>query len=186
MGTVNGKGGFNLRQAIADAKSGKLRGAELRRAIKKAEDLGKTSEANELKLQLVDPYTFKADGAPADVCERVAKGVSYLRVHGRSLSRTTQMLKKHGVIGTIERVAQYSNDASRANTKALVDAGLARCTSEAIILDYPHLFSVKARAKARDHLPGWKGATSAETGRRRDRLDQRGPAVKRLSTLSGL
>jgi hypothetical protein len=44
---------FNGGAVLAEAKEGHLRGAELRKAIKLAEEFGKSAVADELKLFLV-------------------------------------------------------------------------------------------------------------------------------------
>ena len=125
-------------------------GAELRKAIKIAEEFGNTLVAAELKLYAVQPASFAGDAAPAEVRERVAQGVSALKAMGESLSRTTPMLQKHGVIGTLNRIAK--NPASSKNFDKLRAAGLERLTAEAIVLDYPDLFDPKAVAVARKRL----------------------------------
>src|SRR5947207_1367894 len=92
---------FNLSAALQDARSGTLRGAELRKAIKIAEELGKSAIASELRLFLVPAASFAGDSAPAEVRDRVAKGVSALVAMGATLNRTRTMLKRHGVIETL-------------------------------------------------------------------------------------
>ncbi len=69
---------FNEKEVLAEAKAGSLRGAELRKAIKIAEEFGRSSTANELKLFLVDPASFAGDKAPVEVRNRVAEGVRSL------------------------------------------------------------------------------------------------------------
>ena len=141
---------FNEREVLAEAKAGSLRGAELRKAIKIAEDFGKTSVANELKLFLVDKASFAGDDAPEEVRDRVAKGISALTTMGNSLARTRQMLKRHGVIETLNRIAK--NPASTKNFDRLCAANKEHLTAEAIILDFPHLFGSKAVEVARKRL----------------------------------
>ena len=74
--------------------------------------------------------------------DRVAKGVNALKVMGEPLSRTTQMLKRHGVIETLNRIAKYP--ASTKNFDKLCAAKLEHLTAEAIVLDFPDLFDQKA------------------------------------------
>lgn len=141
---------FNMEEAIVNAKAGHLCGAELRKTIKLAEEFGKTAVANELRLFLVEATSFAGDEAPLEVRERVAQGISALTAMGNSLARTKQMLKRHGVIETLNRIAKYP--AATKNFDTLRAANLEHLTAEAIILDYPHLFDPKAAEVARKRL----------------------------------
>jgi hypothetical protein len=141
---------FNARKALEEARAGRLMGAELRKAIQIAEEFGLLEAAAELKLYTVESSSFAGDAAPPEVRERVAQGVSALKAMGESLSRTTPMLQRHGVIGTLNRIAK--NPASSKNFEKLCTAGLERLTAEAIVLDYPDLFDPKAVAVARKRL----------------------------------
>lgn len=141
---------FNEKEVLAEAKAGSLRGAELRKAIKIAEEFGKASVANELKLFLVGSASFAGDDAPEEVRDRVAKGISALTTMGNSLTRTRQMLKRHGVIETLNRITK--NSASTKNFDRLCAANLENLTAEAIILDFPHLFDPKAIQLAQKRL----------------------------------
>jgi hypothetical protein len=69
---------------------------------------------------------------------------------GESLSRTKQMLKRHGVIETLNRTACHP-DASE-NFAKLRAAGLEHLTAEAIVLDFPDLFDPKTVEAARERL----------------------------------
>lgn len=141
---------FNFEAAIRDAKAGHLLGADLRKVIKLAEEFGKTDAANELKLYLVESTSFAGDDAPPEVRERVAKGISALMAMGNSLTRTKQMLKRHGVIETMNRIAKYPT--ATKNFDRLRDAKMLNLTAEAIILDFPVLFDPKAVEVARKRL----------------------------------
>lgn len=145
-----GKRTFNPDEAISEAKAGNLRGADLRKAIKLAEDFGKTDAAIELKLYLLDSTSFAGDSAPREVRERAAQGISALTAMGHPLTRTKQMLKKHGVIETINRIARYPN--STKNFDRLREAKLEHLTAEAIILDFLDLFDHKAIEMAHKRL----------------------------------
>jgi len=133
---------FDLTAVLDEAKAGKLRGSALRKTIKLAEDFGKTDAADELRLYLVDPTGFAGDNAPPEVRERVAQGISALTAMGNTLGRTRPMLKKYGVIGTLNRIA--ANQAASQNFDKLRKANLLHLTAEAIILDFPDLFDPKA------------------------------------------
>jgi len=141
---------FNENVALAEAKAGRLRGKELRKAIKIADEFGKSTVANELKLFLVESTSFAGDDAPVEVRERVAQGISALTAMGNSLTRTRQMLKNHGVIETINRIARYP--AATKNFDRLCTANLEHLTAEAIILDFPHLFDPQAVLVAQKRL----------------------------------
>ena len=141
---------FSVNVALSDARGGRLRGTALRKAIKLAEEFGKTAAADELRLYLIDPESFAGDAAPDDVKRRVAQGMSALRAMGHRLSRTEQMLKQHGVIGTINRIGV--NHKASDNFERLRRANLVHLTAEAIVLDYPDLFDSKAIEIARKRL----------------------------------
>ena len=141
---------FNGDVALAEAKAGRLRGKELRKSIKIAEEFGKSAVANELKLFLVESTSFAGDAAPIEVRERVAQGISALATMGNSLTRTRQMLKNHGVIETLNRIARYP--AATKNFEKLRAANMEHLTAEAIILDFPHLFDSKAVLVAQKRL----------------------------------
>ena len=141
---------FNPQTALSDAKAGRLRGAELRKAIKLADLFGKEVVANELRLYLVESGSFAGDEAPLEVRERVAQGISALTAMGNTLSRTRQMLKNHGVIETLNRIARYP--AATKNFDKLRAAKLEHLTAEAIILDFPTLFDARAVEVARKRL----------------------------------
>ena len=141
---------FDPQAALASAKAGNLTGAALRKAIQTAEEFGMQDIARQLQLCVVSPVSFAGDAAPPEIRERVAQGISWLSGQGQSLSRTKQMLKKHGVIETINRIAKYPE--STKNFERLCSAGLEHLTAEAIVLDYPKYFSEQAISVARERL----------------------------------
>jgi len=147
---VKKKRSFNPAEVLAKARAGELTNTELRKAIKIAEEFGRTDVANELKLHGVQAASFAGDSAPAEVRERVAKGVSALKAMGEPLSRTTQMLKRHGVIETLNRIAKYP--AATKNFEKLCAANLKHLTAEAIVLDFKDLFDKRAVEVARRRL----------------------------------
>jgi hypothetical protein len=143
---------LNLSAALEAAKAGRLKGSELRKTIKAADELGKAAIANELRLFLVESASFAGDAAPAHIRNRVAQGISALTGMGEPLSRTKQMLKRHGVIETINRIARYP--AATKNFEKLRAANLEHLTAEAIVLDHPELFDPRAVEVARRRLGG--------------------------------
>jgi hypothetical protein len=135
---------------LASARAGGLTGAALRKAIEKADEFGNNEVAEQLKLCLVQSSAFAGDAAPAEVRDRVAQGVSALTGMGEPLSRTKQMLRKLGVIETLNRIAEYPD--AKKDFDRLSGAGLEHLTAEAIVLDYPDLFSENAVEVARTRL----------------------------------
>lgn len=147
---MKAKRSFNPQAALLAAKNGELAGAELRKAIERSEEFGLRDIARELTLYTVSPASFAGDEAPQAIRERVAQGISALNAMGHSLSRTRQMLKRHGVLETINRISKYP--AASQNFERLRDAGFEHLTAEAIVVDYPELFSKAAVAVARKRL----------------------------------
>ena len=141
---------FNPATALAEAKVGRLTGAALKKAIATAQEFGNTQAAEQLKLYVVQPTSFAGDAAPMDIRERAAQGISALMAMGHSLNRTKQMLKKHGLIETMNRIAKYPD--STKNFDRLCAAGLEHLTAEAIVLDFPNLFEPRAVEVARKRL----------------------------------
>jgi hypothetical protein len=141
---------FDPQAVLAAARSGELTGAALRKAIKTAEEFGLRNIAHELRLHVVQPASFAGDAAPPEVRERAAQGISALTAMGERLSRTKQMLKRHGLIETINRIAKYP--AATKNFDLLCAAGLEHLTAEAIVIDYPEFFSTQAVEVARRRL----------------------------------
>jgi len=144
------KRAFNPKAALEEARAGRLSGAALRKAIKTAEEFGDDAAANELRRFIVHSSSFAGDAAPEEIRNRVAQGISALMTMGEPLSRTKQMLKKHGVIETLNRIARYP--AATKNFDKLRGAGLEELTAEAIVLDYPGLFDSKAVEVAKKRL----------------------------------
>ena len=129
------KAPFNAEKILIDAKTGLLTTAEIQKAIKRAEDLGKEGVAQELRLFIVPPSTFAGDPAPEEIRKRIAKMISALVSMGLRPNRTRQMIRTHGIMKAIDRIAKKPK-AGR-NFEKLRDAGLLHLTAEAIVLDYP-------------------------------------------------
>ena len=127
-----------------------MKGAALRKDIKTAEEFGLNDVVRELQLYLVEATSFAGDAAPDDIRVRAAQGISALTAMGNPLTRTRQMLKRHGLIETINRIAKYP--ASTKNFDRLRAAGLEHLTAEAIVLDHPELFSEQAVEAAHKRL----------------------------------
>lgn len=141
---------FDSKKIIEDAASGKLSLAEIRKAIKRADDLGLKDVQTELKLYLVSPSSFADDGIPKEISDRVAQGISVLVGMGHNPQRTRNMLKKNGVIETINRIAK--NRKASSNFERLVASDHIALTAESIVVDFPDYFSEEALAIASSRL----------------------------------
>jgi hypothetical protein len=62
-------------------------------------------------------------------------------------ARTWQMIRRHGIIGTVERAVNRKQETS--GYKALVEMGMQDFAFEAFIVRYSQLFSPEALAKAK-------------------------------------
>jgi len=71
-------------------------------------------------------------------------------------SRTWQMIKRHGIIGAVERAVNRTKDAS--GYTALVETGMRDLAFEAVVIRHPDSFSADAVARAGERLAGWSGA----------------------------
>jgi hypothetical protein len=133
---------FNFKVLLEQAQRGELSAKQIKQIIKAANDFGQASIAEGLKVCLILPTGINTDKeVPKELMERAAKGIVYLNELGHSLSRTKQMLHRHGVVETINRNAAKAGHSK--NLKILADAGLLELSSEAIALDYPEYFDQK-------------------------------------------
>ena len=98
----------------------------------------------------------QAHGAATDAERECLEAVyAYERVlsatRGKNIraSRTWPMIKRHGIIGAVERVVSRKSDAS--GYRALLEMGLEEYAFEVVVLRYPALFSPEAvrRSQAR-------------------------------------
>lgn len=69
-------------------------------------------------------------------------------------NRTWQMIKKHGILASVERVV--NRDSETAGYTALADMGLQDFAFESVILLHPSLFSPEAVAHSRLRLKSWE------------------------------
>jgi hypothetical protein len=142
---------FNTKAILASVRAGTLYGAPLRKAIERAEEMGLSEVARELRRHIIGRDIFNLDDpAPREMQERVRIGLSiYQGITGQYAGRTIPMFKKHGVIETQNRLVL------RAETSgfiALMEAGEEYYTAEAIVIDYAHLCSPIAVEVARKRL----------------------------------
>jgi sugar phosphate isomerase/epimerase len=142
---------FNFKVLLEQAQRGELSAKQIKQIIKAANDFGQASIVEGLKVSLILPTGINTDKeAPKELMERAAKGIVYLNELGHSLSRTKQMLHRHGVVETINRNAAKAGPSK--NLKILADAGLLEMSSEAIALDYPEYFDPKTVESAAKKL----------------------------------
>jgi hypothetical protein len=69
-------------------------------------------------------------------------------------SRTWQMIKRHGIIGAMERAVDRDDDPS--GYKALVAMGMEDLSFEAVVLRHPSVFSPEAIAHCKKRLADYK------------------------------
>ncbi len=130
---------YNFSLVLENAKFGLYTKSQIKKFMKIADDFNLPSVVRDLSFYLVPKIEFSVDGAPDAIKERVAKGIGYLNGQGHTLSRTKQMLKRHGIIESINRVGAQKEISK--NLEILANAGLLHYAAESIVLDYPKLFS---------------------------------------------
>jgi len=118
------------------AKEARRRAVELR-----ASAYGAKSAAELEALQAVYAY------------EEVLSAKKGKRIYA---SRTWQMIKRHGILGAVERAV--NREAETAGYKALVEMGMQDFAFEAVIVRYPELFSPEAVKHANARVEEWSRA----------------------------
>lgn len=139
---------FNANAVLAAAKAHELSSVELKKAIARAEELGLHIVGQDLcAIQLTQQVranvvTTFDDGAPREVVESFYEAIATVEhVLKHRLQRTRNMVKQHGVLGTITRVRQNSaGEARQRNFATLIAAGKWRISGEGLIVRFPHLF----------------------------------------------
>lgn len=71
-------------------------------------------------------------------------------------TRTWQMIKRHGIIGTVERAVNRKNETT--GYTALVEMGMQDFAFEAVVVRYPNLFSPETVARAKARVEEWSRA----------------------------
>jgi hypothetical protein len=69
-------------------------------------------------------------------------------------SRTWPMIKKHGILGAVERAV--NREAETAGYTALLEMGLQDYAFEAVVVRYPELFSPETVYRSRTRVDEWK------------------------------
>jgi len=118
------------------AREAKVRAVELR-----ALEYGSKSEAENEAIQAVYAY------------EEVLSKKNGKRTRA---SRTWQMIKRHGIIESVERAV--NRESVTQGYTLLAEMGLENFAFEAVILRHPELFSDEAIAKSKQRLSEWKSA----------------------------
>ncbi len=150
---------FNFSALLVQAQQGQIEAKELKKLIKAAIDFGFTGVAEQLQLHVYQSVNIAPDQAPAEVLERVAQGISFLNARGIPLTRTKQMLKRHGVIETIHRITSDAKPSK--NLEILAQTNHLHLSAEAIVLDHPDLFSEKVSILAKMKLEKVGGVTAS-------------------------
>ncbi len=153
---------YNFGKLLAQAQQGQLEVKELKKVIKAAQDFGFTVIAGQFQMYVYQPANIAPDHAPAEVLARVAQGISYLNAHRIPLTRTKQMLKRHGVIETIHRIT--SDAIPSKNLEILASSNHLYLSAEAIVLDHPELFSEKVVSLAKIKLAKVDGHPNSSCG----------------------
>jgi hypothetical protein len=128
---------LNVETRLPDlARAARRRAVELRAA-----SYGAESDAEREALEAVYAY------------ERVLsedRGKKF-RAH-----RTWQMIKRHGIIGAVERVVNRRHETT--GYTALVEMGMPDFAFEVVVVRHPELFTEKAIARSTERLKEWKKA----------------------------
>lgn len=129
---------------------------------KNAEERGRPDLAIEAKRRAVE---LRADeyGAKTEAEKEAIRAIyAYEEVLSKKnqkrtrASRTWQMIKRHGIIESVERAVNRKSETQ--GYTALVEMGLEDYAFEAVILRHPELFSDEAVAKSRERMGEWKDA----------------------------
>ena len=93
----------------------------------------------------------KAVVATTDLERRLVRDMCLIeQLSGKRLSRTWPMIRRHGFIGTVERIVTRPGPSS--GFDLAVKNGLPEATFERAVLDNPELFSEAALTAARNRL----------------------------------
>ena len=130
------------------------------RFAKNAILLGDRGLADQALRRAVD-IRAEAYGASSDVEKECLKAIyAYEEVLSKKngkrtrASRTWQMIERHGILASVERVVNREMEA--AGYTALAEMGLQDFAFEAVILRHPDLFSAEAVAHSRLRLKSWE------------------------------
>ncbi len=69
-------------------------------------------------------------------------------------SRTWQMIKRHGILGAVERAVNRKEET--VGYTVLLEIGLQDYAFEAVVLRYPELFSIETIQRSSARIAGWK------------------------------
>ncbi|MHB8413785.1 MAG: hypothetical protein ACYDDA_12095 [Acidiferrobacteraceae bacterium] len=136
--------------------------AECERFAKNARERDRPDLADEARKRAV-ALRAEAYGATSDAERECLEAIyAYEEVltarNGRKTkaSRTWQMIKRHGILGAVERAVNRPEEA--VGYTALLEMGLQEYAFEAVVVRYPDLFSSEAVQRSRARLDEWNRA----------------------------
>jgi hypothetical protein len=126
----------------------------IKNVIAKQPDLAQEARRRSVELRA------SAHGAQGEIEKEALQAIyAYEEVlsakHGRRTraSRTWQMIKRHGIIGAVERAVNRKNETI--GYKALVEMGMQDFAFEVVVIRYPDVFSKEAVARSKQRLEEW-------------------------------
>jgi hypothetical protein len=122
---------------------------------KRNPDLAKRALRKKIEIQAVK-HGAKSDAETEAVQAIYAyeEAQSKIKGHKSRASRTWPMIKKYGIIGTVEKLVTKPQVTMGFNT--LIEMGLLDYAFEAVVLRYPQLFSEKAIANSAKRMKEWQ------------------------------
>lgn len=106
--------------------------------LRAAEFGGGTSDAENECLEAVYAYE---------------RALSQIKGKNTRASRTWQMIKRHGILGAVERAV--SREAETTGYRALLEMGLEDYAFEVVVLRHPQLFSAEAAQRSQQRIAVW-------------------------------
>ena len=125
-----------------------------------AENRGRPDLAREAKIRAVELRAAEYDSKSEAENEAIQAVYAYEEVLSKKngkrtrASRTWQMIKRRGIIESVERAV--NRESVTQGYTLLAEMGLENFAFEAVILRHPELFSDEAIAKSRQRLSEWE------------------------------
>ena len=133
---------------------------ECDRFTKNALDRGRRDLADEARKRAVG-FRAEAYGAKSPTELECLEAIyAYEEVltakNGRRMraSRTWQMIKKHGILGAVERAVNRESEAT--GYTALLEMGLQDYAFEAVVVRHPELFTAETVQRSQSRVDEWK------------------------------
>jgi hypothetical protein len=124
--------------------------------MEKQSDLAKEARRRKVEIRA------SAHGAESAVENEALQAVYALEEflflkHGRNVraTRTWQMIRRHGIIGAVERAVNRRQD--RYGFMALIEMGMQDLAFESVVIRYPEIFSERAVEMCRRRLVEFNG-----------------------------